>query len=754
MRQEVIVGARCASRIAIGAALALWFHLATPEAGLAQEATAPTPQRPRIGLALSGGGARGAAHVGVLKVLEELRVPVHCITGTSMGSIVGGAYAAGVAPNEMAKILGNTDWTRVFSDQPPRTEISIRRKQDDYKNLFAPEFGFKDYTIMLPKGVITGVSIESFLRDLTESAAKVSDFSQLPIPFRAVAADIVTGEQVVLAHGSLAEAMRASMSIPGAVAPVEMQGHLLVDGGIANNLPIDLVREMCGEVIIAVNIGTPAMNRDELGSALAVVEQLINFLGKATVDKQIASLGSRDVLIAPDLGDISSASFGRVNEAIAIGETAARASADNLRRYSLPPEEYAALRREQRLPPQSLGTVAEIRFEGLERTNPEVLRELLQTKPGEPLSEETIGEDLRRIYGRGDFEGVNYRIEENATGQPSMVISVREKSWGPNYLRFGLGLASDFRGQNYFNIAASYRRTWLNRLGGEWLVDAQIGQNSFISTEFYQPVEERARLFVAPYASYGQYLRPVFVGNTNLANYLTRELRGGLDLGATLGTWGELRIGPVWRNVHAEVETGPAGVLPTVDTKVAGLRVRLFVDQLDRPWFSRSGYAATVTYFDAISALGSDLTYQRGEADVTGVKSFGPHTISLTAAGGTSFGTNIPPFDRFLLGGPLRLSAYRIDQFAGEGYAFVRAMYYNQILRLPPPFGTGVYLGGSLEGGLVNRLDDGRANAGGLFSISGFVAADTFLGPAYLGVGFGPAGNYSFYLLLGRPLGL
>ena len=750
MRPEVLVGTRSASRIAMGMTLGLWLQLAVPNPVLAQEAAAPPPQRPRIGLALSGGGARGAAHVGVLKVLEELRVPVHCITGTSMGSIVGGSYAAGVAPDEMARVLGATDWTKVFTDEPPRAEISIRRKQDDYKNLFAPEFGFKDFTIMLPKGVIVGVSIESFLRDLTESAAQVSNFSQLPIPFRAVAADIVTGEQVVLSRGSLAEAMRASMSIPGAVAPVEIDGRLLVDGGIANNLPIDLAREMCAEVIIAVNIGTPAMKRDEISSALAVVEQLINFLGKAAVDRQIASLGSRDVLISPDLGDISAANFDRVKEAMAIGEAAARGMAKSLSRYSLPPEEYAALRREQHAPPHSLGTVAAIRFEGLERTNPEVLRALVQTKPGEPLSEEKIGEDLRRIYGRGDFEGVNYRIEEDASGQPTMVIGVREKSWGPNYLRFGLGLATDFRGQNYFNIAASYKRTWVNRLGGEWLVDAQLGQNSFLSTEFFQPVEERARLFVAPYASVGQYLRPIFVNDNNLANYLTRELRGGLDAGAALGTWGEARLGPVWRNIHSEVETGPA-VLPEVDTKVAGLRARWFVDQLDRPWFSRAGYSATLTYFDAIGALGSDLSYQRGEARLTGAKSFGANTINVTLAGGTSFGTTIPPFDKFLLGGPLRLSAYRIDQFAGQSYAFARAMYYNRILALPPPLGTGVYLGGSLEGGSVNRLDDGRNNSGGLFSVSGFIAADTFLGPAYLGVGFGPAGNYSFYLLLGRP---
>ena len=283
--------------------------------------TTSPPSSPRIGLALSGGGARGLAHVGVLKVLEEMRVPVHCVTGTSMGAVVGGTYAAGRTPQEMEKEVSAADWDTIFRDAPPRKEIAVRRKVDDYLTLFKPEFGVKD-GLALPKGVIAGVSIETFFRKLSTPAFGIGDFNKLPIPFRAMATDIETGDSVVLSKGSLAQAMRASMSVPGAIAPVEIDGHLLVDGGIANNLPIDEARRLCGDVIIAVNISTPPLKRDEITSALSVTTQLINFLGKQTVDQQIKSLGPNDVLIAPDLGDISAGSFERSKDAIRIGEEA------------------------------------------------------------------------------------------------------------------------------------------------------------------------------------------------------------------------------------------------------------------------------------------------------------------------------------------------------------------------------------------------------------------------------------------------
>jgi len=732
------------------AATLVAVSLVLPSLPLAQAAEpAAARKTPRIGLALSGGGARGLAHVGVIKVLEELRVPVHCITGTSMGAIVGATYASGTPTAEMEKFVGTADWDDVFRDHPPRAEIASQRKVDDYKTLFKPEFGVTDNGLALPKGIIAGVSIESFFRALTGRAVGVKDFSRLPIPYRAVASDIETGEAVVLDRGSLAHAMRASMAVPGALAPVEIDGKLLVDGGIANNLPIDEARKLCADVVIAVNISTPPLKREEITSALSVTTQLINFLGKATVDQQLKNLTDRDILISPDLGDVSAGSFDQAKDAIRVGEEAARKMSDSLRRYSLPPEQYAALRATQTLAQRPLGTVDEIRFEGLERTNPEVLRSLVESKPGEPLTEEKVSADLRRIYGRGDFESVDYRIEQGPAGRV-MVIMPREKDWGPDYLRFGLGLATDFQGENIFNLLVQYRRTWLNKLGGEWITEAQIGQNTHLFTQFIQPVEERGRYFVAPYAYIGQSTRGVFIGEDRVAEYEAREGRIGLDAGAILGTWGEARVGPVWRRVEAKVDTGPPA-LPEVNENTAGPRALLVIDQLDHAWFPRDGYRAIGSAYWANKDFGSDLNYERLEGQAGGAKSWGAHTLNFAVQGGTDMHSDLPAYETFTLGGPLRLSGYRINEFSGRRYGFGRLMYYNRILPLPDLLGSGVYVGGSIEAGEMHSRFDGLPFGGTIWSGSVFLAADTFAGPAYFGFGMGEAGRYSLYLLLGAP---
>ena len=271
------------------------------------------------------------------------------------------------------------------------------------------------------------------------------------------------------------------------------------------------------------------------------------------------SLGDKDVLIAPDLGDISAAKFDRSKDAIRIGEEATRAVADKLRRYSLPPEQYAALRNTQIAEAKALGTVDEIRIEGLEKTNPAVVLNLVETKPGEPLSEEKIGTDLRRIYGARDYESIGYRIIGGDTGPRAMIIEPTEKGWGADYLRFGVALASDFKGDNAFNALVQYRKSWLNHLGGEWTTEAQIGQNTHVWTEFYQPLNEAGQWFIAPSALIGQLTRPVFVGQDKVADYLISVGTGGVDLGANLGTWGQLRVVPSGRrSLRASTQARPS----------------------------------------------------------------------------------------------------------------------------------------------------------------------------------------------------
>ena len=732
-------------------ALALAGAAALPAGAQAPAAPVTSaPAAPRIGLALSGGGARGLAHVGVLKVLEELRVPVHCVTGTSMGAIVGATFAAGRSPDEMEKLVLAADWETIFRDRPPRDEIAVRRKIDDYKTLFAPEFGVKDGGLALPKGVIAGVSIESFFRELAAPAFAVTTFDRLPIPFRAMATDIETGESVVIKNGNLAQAMRASMSVPGAIAPVEHEGRLLVDGGIANNLPIDEARRLCGDVIIAVNISTPPMKRGELTSALSVTGQLINFLGKQTVDEQLKRLGDKDVLIAPDLGDISSASFGRTADAIRIGEEAARALADKLGRYSVAPERYAELRKRQVAQSKGLGSVDEIRVEGLQRTNPVVVQQLLDSKPGEPLTEAQVGADLRRVYGTRDYESISYRIVGGETGPRAMVIEPKEKEWGPDYLRFGLGLATDFEGENQFNALVQYRRTWLNRYGAEWLAEAQIGQDTHLFSEFYQPLSETRTGFVAPSVWVGRQSRGLFLGGQKVADYLTDVVRAGIDVGAELRRWGQLRFGVVWSQVDSDVITG-SPVLPATRETSAGLRAALFVDQTDRARYPMHGYGLVGTAYAALPELGSDREYQRLEGSARGAWSWGEHTLFGTVSGGSDLNSALPPSEAFSLGGPLRLSAYRLDEFTGRKYAFGRLMYYKRAVRLPDILGAGVYVGGSAEVGRMSGRVFGTPTEGTLWSASAFLGADTALGPVYFGFGVGPNSRSSLYLLLGAP---
>jgi NTE family protein len=543
--------------------------------------------------------------------------------------------------------------------------------------------------------------------------------------------------------------MRASMSVPGAIAPVEIDGRLLVDGGIANNLPINEARKMCGDVIIAVNISTPPLKRDELTSALSVTAQLINFLGKQTVDEQIRSLGANDVLISPELGDISAGAFDRAKDSIRVGEEATRAMADKLTRYSLPPEQFAALRSKQEADAKALGSVDEIRVEGLKRTNPAVAQALIESKPGEPLTEEKLGADLRRIYGTGDYESISYQIVGGETGPRALIIDPVEKAWGPDYLRFGLGLAADFSGDAQFNALVQYRKSWLNRLGAEWTTEVQIGQDTHLATEFYQPLNEAGKWFVAPSFYVGQQMRSVFDGEDKVADYLVSVTQGGLDVGAVLGTWGQVRGGYSMSRVYARVDTG-SPVLPSIRATTAGLRAALFIDQTDHAWFPRAGYGLVGTAYSAMESLGSEADYNRIEAQGRVIKSWGAHTLNASASGGSSLGSDMPAYESFTLGGPLRLSAYRLNEFAGRQYSFGRLTYYNRTLPLPDLLGSGVYVGGSAEIGRISDRVDGLPQPGTVWSGSAFLGADTFLGPAYLGVGVG-AGRWSLYLLLGAP---
>ncbi|CAN7698604.1 patatin-like phospholipase family protein [Cupriavidus necator] len=756
----------CLSELLVPAALALAAGtvLAAEPASIpaapvieppANQAAAATPQRaagarPRICLVLSGGGARGAAHIGVLKVLEAMRVPVDCIAGTSMGSLVGGAYATGMAPAEMERLVGGLSTDKIFKERPPRQDLTIRRKQDDFTNLFTPEIGVQASGLLLPKGAVSGVQLETVLRQLAK-APGYRDFDQFPIPYRAVATDLVAGTPVVFSQGELANVMRASMSVPGAVAPAEYEGRLLVDGGLTDNLPVDVARKMGADVVIAVNLGTPLMKREELTSLIGVTGQMLNILTEQNVRASLASLRPTDVLIEPALGDFSATDFDHLPATIPIGEAAARKVADRLAPLALPPAQYAELRaRQQAVQPPDTRPVDEIRLAPLQRVNPDYATAVMETKPGQPVDQATLDQDMRRLFGTGDFEHVNYGILEEP-GKRVLAVNAVEKSYGPDYLRFGLGLSSDFRGDAYFNLVGSYRRTWLNALGAEWRTDAQVGQTSSLISEFYQPLDTRQYFFIAPRIELERRPVNVFQGSTRIATYDLRRFDIALDAGSQFTKYGELRVGVQTGSEHATLSTGPESLSPGPgNIRRGAITGRLFFDQLDSVDFPRFGYAARLYVYASQPGLGADQAYVKALVDGIYAHSFGDNTVSLAFKVGSNLGGKpLPRYDLFQWGGFLQQSGYATGQLLGGNLQFARLVYYNKLAR--QTLLQGVYAGFSLEAGRMGDPLVPGSPTGLLKSGSVFLALDSPLGPLYLAYGRAAAGTYSFYLFLGKP---
>ena len=707
-------------------------------------------KRPKICLVLSGGGARGAAHVGVIKVLEEYRVPIDCIAGTSMGALVGAAYASGMSVPEMEKINAGISTELLFKENPPRKEVSMRRKRDDYTDLFGPELGLRDGKLQLPKGVVTGVQLETVLRKLSRLKGYYH-FDDLPIPYRAVATDLVTGKPVVFSDGELANVMRASMSVPGAVAPAEFNGMMLVDGMLTENLPVAAARAMGADIVIAVNVGTPLLTREQLNGILGVTGQMLSILTEQNVQASIASLKSTDILITPQLGDFSTADFDNLPKITPLGEAAARKVAARLAQLSIPAGEYAALRRRQTVAvAPDTRPIDEIRFEDLKRVNPQTAQAVMETKAGQPINQEVLDADMRRIYGTGDFEHVNYRFLEEPNKRVLAVDAV-EKVWGPDYLRFGLGLSSDFSGDAFFNVLASYRKTWLNSLGAEWRTDVQIGRTSSVMSEFYQPLNTEGWLFVAPIVSLERRSTSLYQGDNRIATYDVDSGLVGVDVGAQFKQYGVLRVGLRRGTVSPSLDTGPQSLSPGPShVAQGGYKASLILDQLDNTHFPRYGWRTGLHVYNSDGQLGADDPYTKWDAEATGAYSFGEHTLNLAAKGGGALGSDpLPRYDLFQWGGFLQLSGYKTGQLIGQDLRYGRVMYYHRIMK--GSLLDGAYGGVSLETGRVGGpLVPGNSDAW-LRSASVFVAADTPVGPAYLGYGHAQDGNSSFYFYLGRP---
>lgn len=707
--------------------------------------------RPSIGLALSGGGARGAAHVGVLKVLEELNVPIDCIAGTSMGAIVGGLYAGGSSAEELETVINSVDWEDAFRDDPARDALSFRRKQDDYDFLADFDVGLREGSLQLPLGVVQGQKLGLLLRSLNTRVRHITDFDQLPIPFRAVATDAVSGKRVVLGDGDLSNAQRASMAAPGVFAPVEIDGRILIDGGISNNLPIDTVRSLGADIIIAVDISFPLLAREDLDSAIAMSNQALTILMRRESSRQIASLGPRDIAIVPKLGLYGSADFSKLALAIDIGTRAAREKTDTLAVLSVSDsrmEQIVAQRAARRA-----GTAPIVRSISLEDNSyllHPMLESKLRTQVGQPFDREMLEDDIARLYGLNIFELVDYTV--SGEEQIDIRIRARQKSWGPNFLNVGFSLVDDFKRTNRYALGIRYTRTQINQLGGEWRVDLQLGSNPLLNTEFYQPLSYTSRFFIAPRLLLQRFDADFFNESGDiLAQYRISEQRLGIDVGLAIDENSELRAGLSYGNGSGRLVVGDPS-LESFDARGGRARLLYRYDSLDNTAFPTSGARTTISVEGLREALGADRNRDRASVEWLGVKSRGRTHYLFGLDANSNFGGEGGIEDLYELGGLFNLSGYRTGQLRGQHRALGILSAYRE-LSIGDRLGLPIYAGASIEAGNTWNDSSDIAWDSLRFGGSAFIGVDTPLGPAYLAYGVAEGGNKAAYFFLGQRFG-
>jgi NTE family protein len=708
----------------------------------------PGDTRPRIGLALGGGGARGIAHISVLRTIEELHIPVDCIAGTSMGALVGGLYASGMPVDAMEQLVISTDWQRLFDDSLERPERSFRRKQDDRNSLATIGVGIKGDGLRVSPGLLQGERILSMFEHATLQVSALDDFDRLPIPYRAVATDLNTGEAVVLDRGSLAMAMRASMSLPGIFQPVEVDGRVLLDGGLVNQVPVDVVRAMGADVVIAVDVGTPLEKLGRDASLLQVVSQITGMMTTGNTRRQLATLESGDVLVLPELGDaVATGDFSKAREALEIGRRAADAARGKLARLSVSPERYAAVKEVRLAMPADPPVIEFVRLINETDYADEVLLSYVQVPVGQPLDTNRVEQGLLQAYGLGTLSSITYEVirEDGRTG---VLLRARPKPQGPNYLQVGLTFSSDFEGTFDANLRAAVLFAPLSPLGAEGRVMVAIGSEPELTGEYYYPLDPARRNLL--YAK-GGYTNPnIHVFNAegdNIATYDVQLFGVELKAGREFGNYGAVGLGVRRLTGQANVEVGDPA-LEEFDFEQGNLFAELTIDRLDSLFFPRNGYYAFLGYGISRDWLGSDTEFDQLDFDMLGARSFGKHTLQLGARYHSTVSGTLPVQSRYRLGGRMRLAGFRANELTGQHYALVFGGYTFQLAEF---LGRSALVGGTLEYGNAweNRQD--IALDDGIFNASLYAGFDSWIGPMMFGLGWREDGDGVVFLEIGRP---
>ncbi|WP_165953481.1 patatin-like phospholipase family protein [Shewanella decolorationis] len=715
-------------------------------------------ERPKVGLVLSGGGAKGAAHVGVLKILEEHHIPVDYIAGTSIGAYVAGMYSLGYSASEVEAIMMGVDWDSGYSDTIPRNVLSYRDKQLRDRYNIPLNIGYTEGEVRAPSGLLRGQTMSQLLRQSTDLVQQFGDFDTLAIPYRAVATDLETSLPVVINHGSLVKAMQASATVPGALQPTQIDGKLLVDGGIANNMPVDVVKAMGADIIIAVDIGSPLVKKDKLDSTIAVLDQLSNFLTNASTEKQKQLLTDKDVLIRPAIDALSTTDFTIMPLALTLGKEAANGQLDKLQNMSVSAEEYAAYVEAKKAKGKLLianvaHPIKEIVFDNQSKVSLNLLKETLNLEAGQAVTKDELNDALKRIYALNKFERVDAEFVEGEEGRV-LTVTTRAKSWGPNYFQLGFNWEDDFSSDSAISFDMAYTMTDLTFNGGEWRNEVKLGFEKLFATEFYQPLDRDQEFYSRARYQFDVHNWDLYDNNNRVFVFDKKTHTIELGIGYNYVLQGFIEFGLVGEK---GVIVNDAWLLKDFDFNSYGAYLRVGYDSLDSISFPTSGNRITLNVYvrnedfdDVVDNNKNEFSVQV-EADWKGALSVGNHAFVGKASLATNNNDGLNTLHLSDLGGFLNLSGYHKDSLTGAHKLFGAFVYQYDLgrdalgMRDYP-----LYLGLSLEAGNVWYERSEVSLSDLIYASSLYIGTDTSMGPAALGFGITDMGDKSLYLFVGK----
>ena len=695
----------------------------------------------RIALVLSGGGALGIAHIGAIRTLERAGVQPDLIVGTSMGAVVGGLYATGYSADELETAVLGLDWQRIFSGNSPRRSLSYQRRREAENFPSELAFGIGRDGLRLPRAFINDQNLNLALRNLVLNPGRGS-FDDMPIPFRAIATDIVTGEPVSLSDGDLAMAMRASMAVPGVLPPGEIEGRLLVDGGLSKNIPVDIAQAMGADIIIVVAVQGRMLSAAELRTGVDLLAQSMTLLVRSNETAQLALLGPQDILIRVDQGDLTTGDFSRGTELIAAGTLAADSVFDRL--------EPLATNHTPLISP-ALPRIDQIIVENTSRLSESVLLSHVHQATGEALDVEGLASDLAEIYGLGAFERVSYELRRRGDNT-ALVIDATAKPGDIANLRAGLTLENDLDGNGEYRIALEYRSLPIDRFGSEVRIGAVFGDRFGLSAEWFKLFDTSQHVFVAPQANFVMRNVPRFrADGFRTGSYRVNLAEFQLDAGWQFDSPAEIRIGYQRGTGEARLQEGFA-TPQTIDIEIGQVNLSAGLDTLDSAFFPTEGVHLSSRWSVARESLGASADFQTLEAHAMRAWSHGSNTLIAQLDAASSLSGTVPIESLFRIGGLFNLSGYKEDELAGEAYALGRLVYRRRLNRdNSQAFGVPLYAGMSLEGGNVWADPDLASTSDITLAGSLFLAADTVMGPVYLAYGRSDADRHSVYIFVGRP---